>query len=211
MKCTNVLTAYHALRGVDAANAFVLPELSVRETFMCLVGSQAYSCEVMALPDLRTLTAPCGFTDAVVLISTSRSHQSSGQALSHGGSCLLVAHTSFGVDTQATLYDPAYRHSPNAQFMFVAHDQPDASKRGNSGGAGAHAETVNFGISGNYGIAGTLRPGVSAFIHLTPMPLNKATALARLAEGLTQQRHSAFGTIVQGCPKVRASDLDQST
>ena len=47
----------------------------------------------------------------------------------------------------------------------------------------------------SYGIAATLRPGISISAHilLTPMLTEKAAALSRLADGLTQQCHSAKG------------------
>ena len=81
---------------------------------------------------------------------------------------------------------------------IIAHNKPDASKRGNSGGA----DTVNLGVSGQYGVAAAVRPGVSPHVVLTPMNHSKTESLLKLAEGLTQQRQSAFSSFIDGCPDV---------
>ena len=84
-----------------------------------------------------------------------------------------------GAYFDATLID-APRQTQATEFYFIAHNQPDASKRGNSGSVGVF-----------------VRPGISPHIVLTPMNHSKTESLLKLAEGLTQQRQSAFSSFIE--------------
>ena len=53
------------------------------------------------------------------------------------------------------------------------------------------------------GVAGALKAGVSPHLRLAPLPESKFAALARLLEGLTQQKSSALAEFVAGPPSFK--------
>ena len=63
-------------------------------------------------------------------------------------------------------------------------------------------DNLNLGVSGHFGVAAAVRPSVSPHIVLTPMKHDKTESLLKIAEGLTQQRQSAFSSFVDGCPAI---------
>lgn len=190
------------------AVSYCLNRMQVGESFMIMVGKTCHTAQVTRVPVMRSITIPCAFTDGAVFMSTDPAATTAGCNAAHGTIGRILAHTSFGVDTDATLVD-APRQTQPAEFYFIAHNKPDASKRGNSGGAGVFTcpagqlDTVNLGVSGQFGVAAAVRPGVSPHIVLTPMNHAKTESLLKLAEGLTQQRESAFSSFVDGCPAIR--------
>ena len=125
-------------------------------------------------------------------MSTDQAATTTGCNASHGAIGRILAHTSYGVDTDATLIDAprSGNQTQSPEFFFIAHDKPDASKRGNSGATGiftcpsGQMDTINLGVSAHYGVAAAVRPGVSPHIALTPMSHAKTEALLKLAEGL---------------------------
>ena len=120
---------------------------------------------------------------------------------------MAAGYKRFKVDTDATLSDAALRQVPAFEFFFVTHGCPDASKRGNSGGAGTFtcppANLIPW-ISASPANMELQLLFAPAYLCTSSSALWRTASESslKLAEGLTQQRQSAFSSFVSGCPGV---------
>ena len=180
-------TALHCLTVVNDSGNQVLPDLVAGEKFL---DKQAYVAEVMKLAQVATCHKT-GFKDAVIYANVNGTEMASNPTMKQNAPGRVLGHTSHGVDAQCTVTDPGQ----SSESVFVLHDRPEKSCKGNSGSAALIAFPNNvsgygvcFGIAQGHGVIGAIKAGVSPHLKLEPLGSERMSSL----EGLTQQKQSAL-------------------